>query len=263
MKIAKLLALAIVAVIAVALLPGPARGAVEDDPLVIPVKPAKLTPLKKEAVARIEASASELDKLNDTVWAAAEVALEEYASSDALASYLERNGFRVERGVAGLPTSFVGLFGSGEPVIGFLAEYDALPGLSQQAVSVKKPVVPGGPGHGCGHNVFGTATVAEVSWLTPTTSLSIASKPLGTPGHHWSMTACGGMSIGHKALRKAAEVMSASCLDLLAQPQTIAAMREEWKKDTKGREYKSPLPPDLQPRVVPRRPAAAGEGGPR
>ncbi len=430
--------------------------------------------------------------------------MEEYRSSAALASYLECSGFKVERGAAGLPTAFIGVFGSGEPVIGFLAEYDALPGLSQQAVSVQKPVREGAPGHGCGHNLYGTATaaaavavkdvmarhrikgtlkvfgcpaeetvegkvfmartgvfdglscclqwhpggdnqvplgssnalnqfeveffgktahaagdawhgrsaldaveltdvglnflrehlqptarihyvildggrapnvvpdharawyyvrdldretveknyervlkviegaalmtettykiyfksgvhemlanrvgdevvyanllavgapvftgeeqafakeiqknsgveekglsakiepfklperswgdgstdVAEVSWLTPTTSLVVASTPLGVPGHHWSTAACAGTTIGAKAVLTAAKVLSASCLDILTQPQLLPKMREEWQADRHGREYKSPLPAGLAPRVVPEKKAPAAD----
>jgi len=473
--------------------------AAEDvNPLLIKVEPAKLTPLKKEALAWVDAAMPELSKLNDEIWRAAEVAMEEYRSSEVLASYLERSGFKVEMGVAGLPTAFVGTYGSGQPVIGFLAEYDALPGLSQEVAAVKKPIIEGAPGHGCGHNIFGVASVAsavaakavmashniggtlkvfgcpaeetvegkvfmvragvfddlscciqwhpssdndvslassnalnqfeveffgrtahaagdpwhgrsaldgieltdiglnflrehlqptarlhyvvlegggapnvvpdharawyyvrdidresvekdyervlkviegaalmtettykihfksgvhetlpnraagevvyanlllvgapvfteeeqafakeiqknigieqkglstkiepfslpekswgsgstdvaEVSWLTPTTSLGVASSPIGTPGHNWAIVACGGTSIGHKCLAVAAKVMAASCLDFLAQPETIQKMREEWTARKKGREYKSPLPVDLPPRVVPRK----------
>ncbi len=464
----------------------------------IAVAPAKLTPLKKAAFAWIDANVPELAALSDEIWRLAEIAMEEYRSAEALASYLEKMGFRVERGVAGLPTAFVGICGSGEPVVGILAEYDALPGLSQHPVSVQKPVEKGDPGHGCGHNVFGVASiaaavaakdvmsrngikgtlkvfgcpaeetvegkvfmaregvfeglsccvqwhpgtendvpldssnalnqfeveffgktahsagdpwhgrsaldaveladiglnflrehlqptarihyviqdgggapnvvpayarawyyvrdidresvekdyervlkvidgaarmtettykirfksgvhemlpnragnevvyanlllvggppfdeeeqsfakdiqkncgvepkglstkieplaypqrswgsgstdVAEVSWLTPTTSLGIAFKPIGTPGHHWSAVASAGMSIGHKAVATAAKVMAASCLDFLTQPQVVQKMREEWTEKKKGREYKSPLPPDLSPRVVPQK----------
>jgi aminobenzoyl-glutamate utilization protein B len=470
----------------------------DQNPLEIKVKPAQLSPFKKEALAWVDIAMPELVKLNDEIWQAAEVALEEYRSSEALASYLEKTGFSVEKGVAGLPTAFLAVYGSGQPVIGFLAEYDALPGLSQEAASDKKPVQDGGPGHGCGHNIFGVASaaaaaavkdviarhglagtlkvfgcpaeetvegkvfmaragvfdglslciqwhpddennvslsssnalnqfeleffgttahaagdpwhgrsaldaieltdvglnflrehlqptarihyvivdgggapnvvpdyarawyyvrdidresvernyervlkviegaakmtettykirfksgvhetltnrvgsevvyanlllvgapsfteeeqkfakeiqknvgveqkglstriepfalpekswgsgstdVAEVSWLTPTTSLGIAFKPLGTPGHHWSAVACSGMSIGHKCLAAAAKVMAASCLDFLAQPEIIQKMRTEWTADKKGREYKSPLPPDLQPSVKARK----------
>jgi len=473
-------------------------AAEEANPLLIKVKPAKLTPLKKEALAWVDAAMPELIKLNDEIWQNAEVAMEEYRSSEALASYLEKAGFKVEMGVAGLPTAFVGTSGSGQPVIGFLAEYDALPGLSQEATPGKKPAKEGAPGHGCGHNIFGVASVAsavaakdvmarhnipgtlkvfgcpaeetvegkvfmaragvfnglsmciqwhpsdendvslessnalnqfeveffgqtahaagdpwhgrsaldgieltnvglnylrehlqptarlhyvivegggapnvvpdharawyyvrdidresvekdyervlkviegaarmtdttykihfksgvhetlanraggevvyanlllvgvpvfteeeqafakeiqknlgveqkglstkidpfllpekswgsgstdvaEVSWLTPTTSLGVTFTPQGTPGHHWSAVACAGMSIGHKCLAVAAKVMAASCLDFLAQPETIQKMREELTARKKGREYKSPLPADLEPRVVPRK----------
>ena len=473
-------------------------AAKEVNPLLIKVKPAKLTPPKKEALAWVDAAMPELAKLNDEIWQNAEVAMEEYRSAEALTSYLERAGFRVEKGTAGLPTAFVGTYGSGQPVIGFLAEYDALPGLSQEAATVQKPLVMGAPGHGCGHNIFGVASVAsavavkevmalhniagtlkvfgcpaeetvegkvfmaragvfdglslciqwhpgdensvslgssnalnqfeveffgrtahsagdpwhgrsaldgieltdvglnflrehlqptarihyvildgggapnvvpdharawyyvrdldresvekdyervlqviegaakmsgttykihfqsgvhetlanraggevvysnlllvgapafsgdeqtfakeiqknlgleekglttkvepfslperswgsgstdvaEVSWLTPTTDLGVAFTPLGTPGHHWSAVACSGMSIGHKCLAVAAKVMAASCLDFLAQPEVVNKMREEWAARKKGREYKSPLPSDLQPRTVPRK----------
>jgi aminobenzoyl-glutamate utilization protein B len=475
----------------------------EVNPLLIKVKPAKLTPLKKEALVWVDGAMPELTSLNDEIWRNAEVALDEYRSADALASYLERAGFKVEKEVGGLPTAFVGTFGSGQPVIGFLAEYDALPGLSQETATTRKPLREGAPGHGCGHNIFGVASiasavavkdvmarhgisgtlkvfgcpaeetvegkvfmaregvfdglslciqwhpsddngvslgssnalnqfeveffgqtahaagdpwhgrsaldgieltdiglnflrehlrptarihyvvlegggapnvvpdharawyyvrdldresvekdyervlqvidgaakmsgttykvhfksgvhetlanraggevvysnlllvgapafteeeqafakeiqknlgleekglskniepfslperswgggstdVAEVSWLTPTTALGVAFKPLGTPGHHWAAVACGGMSIGHKCLAVAAKVMAASGLDFLTQPETIRKMREEWTARKKGREYKSPLPADLKPRVLPRKEEKAG-----
>lgn len=464
----------------------------EENPLLIKVKPAKLTKFKEYAFQWIDSHKEELCKLSDSIWSYAEVAMEEFKSSEILASFLERNGFKVERGVSGLPTAFVAVFGSGEPVIGILAEYDALPGLSQDAVPYKKPLKEGGAGHGCGHNLFGVAStatavalkevmekykingtiklfgcpaeetiigkvfmaregvfdglscciqwhpgsknavslepssamnqfeveffgksahsagdpwngrsaldaieltdiginflrehlkptarihyvildggkapnvvpdyarawyyvrdinresveknyqwvlniiegaskmtdtkykirfisgvhefltnktggeivysnlllvgpppfneeeqkfakeiqrwmgleekgletaiepfsypqrslgggstdVAEVSWLTPTTTLEIACKPAGTPGHHWSTVACGGMSIGHKCLITAAKVMAGTGIDLLTKPELIKKMREEWMKKRKGREYKSPLPPDLKP----------------
>jgi aminobenzoyl-glutamate utilization protein B len=136
-------------------------AAEEVNPLLIKVKPAKLTPLKKEALAWVDAAMPELAKLSDDIWRNAEVALDEHRSADALASYLESAGFKVEKGVGGLPTAFVGTFGSGQPVIGFLAEYDALPGLSQEAATTKKPLREGAPGHGCGHNIFGVGTVAS------------------------------------------------------------------------------------------------------
>ena len=482
---------------------GAARAAQDISPLQIKVKPAKLTPLKSEVFAWVDTAMPELSRLSDEIWRSAEVAMAEYRSSEALAAYLEKSGFKVERGVAGMPTAFVGVYGTGEPVIGFLAEYDALPGLSQEAVASQKPASAGAPGHGCGHNIFGVASaasavaakdlmfrhkipgtlkvfgcpaeetlegkvfmaragvfdglsgciqwhpsdetgvslessnalnqfeveffgrtahsagdpwngrsaldgieltdiglnflrehlkptarlhyvivdgggapnvvpdharawyyvrdidresvekdyervlqvidgaakmsgttykihfksgvhetlanraggevvyanlllvgapafseedqafareiqknvgveekglstkiepfslpekswgsgstdVAEVSWLTPTTSLGVASTALGAPGHHWSEVACAGTPIAHKCLAVAAKVMAASALDFLTQPQTIQKMREEWTARKKGREYKSPLPPDLQPRLVPRKEGKTG-----
>src|SRR5438067_5201955 len=78
-----------------------------------------------------------------------------------MADLLEKEGFKVTRDVGGMPTSFVATAGSGSPAVGILAEYDALPGLSQQAGEAKKdPRTPDAPGHGCGHNLLGTSAVA-------------------------------------------------------------------------------------------------------
>ena len=69
-------------------------------------------------------------------------------------------GFRVDEGVAGMPTAFVATWGSGKPVIGIMGEFDALPGLSQESVPEQKARVAGAPGHGCGHNLLGVASLA-------------------------------------------------------------------------------------------------------
>jgi aminobenzoyl-glutamate utilization protein B len=95
------------------------------------------------------------------IWETPETALSETKSSKALAAELEKEGFKVEWGVGGEPTAFVATAGSGKPVVGLLAEYDALPGLSQAAgVAKKQALVENGPGHGCGHNLLGTAATA-------------------------------------------------------------------------------------------------------
>jgi aminobenzoyl-glutamate utilization protein B len=100
-------------------------------------------------------------KISDAIWEYAELGLQEFKSSKLLADTLEQAGFRVERGLAGMPTCFVATYGSGKPVIGLLGEFDALPMLSQKArVAKKDPVVEGAPGHGCGHNQMCTATAA-------------------------------------------------------------------------------------------------------
>src|SRR4029079_5312314 len=95
------------------------------------------------------------------IWDTPETGLKETRSSAALIQILEKEGFQVTRGVGGEPTAFVATAGSGSPVIVLRAEYDALPGLSQAAGTAKKQAVTeGAPGHGCGHNLLGTASVA-------------------------------------------------------------------------------------------------------
>jgi aminobenzoyl-glutamate utilization protein B len=114
---------------------------------------------KQSITGIIEARQAELIKLSDQVWAFAETALAETKSSKLLADYAEKNGFKVERGVAQMPTAFIASYGSGKPIIGILGEFDALPGLSQKAQTVKEALETGAPGHGCGHNMFGVASL--------------------------------------------------------------------------------------------------------
>lgn len=114
---------------------------------------------KEEAVASIEKHKAELTNLSDQIWRFAETALRETRSSKALADYAEKQGFEVKRGVVGMPTAFVASYGQGRPIIGVLGEYDALPGISQKAQPVKEALEAGSAGHGCGHNLFGTASL--------------------------------------------------------------------------------------------------------
>ncbi len=114
---------------------------------------------KDEAAASIEKHRGELVSLSDQIWAFAETALREKKSAKLLADYAEQQGFRVERGVAGMPTAFIASYGEGSPVIGILGEYDALPGISQKASPVKEPLEAGAGGQGCGHNLFGAASM--------------------------------------------------------------------------------------------------------
>ena len=101
-----------------------------------------------------------LDSVSKAIHAFAEPGYQEYRSSALLISVLEDNGFRVEKGVAGIPTAFIATYGEGKPIIGVLAEYDALPGLSQAAVPYRQPMEEEGSGHGCGHNLLGTGSLA-------------------------------------------------------------------------------------------------------
>ncbi len=93
------------------------------------------------------------------VWEFAEVGLKEYKSAELLAKACRDEGFAVEMGIAGMPTAFVARFGKGKPVVGFLAEYDALPGLSQTVSLFQEPLEAGKPGHGCGHNLLGAGAL--------------------------------------------------------------------------------------------------------
>lgn len=119
----------------------------------------KVSANKKQVLSSIEKHASKLIETSDKIWAHAEIAFQETESYQELANLAEANGFKVERGVAEIPTAFVATYGSGSPVIGILGEFDALPGLSQKAVPHKDPLMEGKPGHGCGHNLFGTASL--------------------------------------------------------------------------------------------------------
>ncbi|MBS1488368.1 MAG: amidohydrolase [Bacteroidetes bacterium] len=118
------------------------------------------------------------------IWQLAEMGYLEEKSSTLLREKLRGNGFAIQVGVAEIPTAFVATYGSGKPVVGILAEFDALPGLSQDSVPYKKPIREGAPGHGCGHNLFGTASVAAgitlKNWLQKN-NLSGTVKVFGTP----------------------------------------------------------------------------------
>ncbi|WP_455170370.1 amidohydrolase [Aegicerativicinus sediminis] len=119
----------------------------------------KINNSKKSVIASVENHKSKLINISDEIWSLAETAFEENQSSKVLSDYAESQGFKVERGVANEPTAFVATYGSGKPVIGILGEFDALPGLSQKTVPTKNPVADGEPGHGCGHNLFGAASL--------------------------------------------------------------------------------------------------------
>ncbi len=115
--------------------------------------------LKQTALDWIDLYQEEFSQAADRLWEFPELAMEEYKSSALLIGILEKNGFVVEKGVAGIPTAFVATYGSGHPVIGFNAEYDCLPGLSQKVGAKQDPVQAGAPGHGCGHNLLGVGAI--------------------------------------------------------------------------------------------------------
>ena len=127
--------------------------------ITLSVSAQKLSKNKQAVIASVEKHEKELIRISDEIWSIAETAFEETQSAEILASYAEKNGFTVDRGVAGMPTAFVATYGSGSPVISVLGEFDALPGLSQKTEPTKNPLNEGEPGHGCGHNMFGAASL--------------------------------------------------------------------------------------------------------
>ena len=120
-----------------------------------------MTEEKRRAVAAIEEKAELIARTADSIWGFAELSLQEERSAALYCKTLEDEGFTVERGACGIPTAFSASFGTGRPVIGILAEYDALSGLSQKGGSlIREELVPGGCGHGCGHNLLGAGAMA-------------------------------------------------------------------------------------------------------
>ncbi|MDE2334459.1 MAG: amidohydrolase [Rhodospirillales bacterium] len=118
----------------------------------------------------VEAKRGDYTRLSDQVWDTPELNFLETRSLAAHVAQLEREGFRVQTGIAGIPTAVVGEAGEAGPVIAILGEYDALPGLSQEAgVAEHRPLHQGGVGHGCGHNLLGAgamlAAAAVKDWL--------------------------------------------------------------------------------------------------
>ena len=116
--------------------------------------------IKTQALQDLQARYADYRQVALSIWGFAEVGYKEAKSSALLQKTLKDNGFTVQAGVADIPTAFVATYGSGKPVIGILAEFDALPGLAQQATTAKTPIAGQDAGHGCGHNLFGTASVA-------------------------------------------------------------------------------------------------------
>ena len=181
----------------------------------------KVSANKKQVVSTVDNQAPKLTDISDKIWAHAEIAFQETESHKLLADYAEANGFTVERGVAEIPTAFVATYGSGKPVIGILGEFDALPGISQKAVPNKDPLKEGEPGHGCGHNLFGTASLGAaiaIKELIEQGKLKGTIKFFGTPaeekffGKLWMIRA---------GLFKDVDV----CMDWHPGPETKAAVQ--------------------------------------
>ncbi|MEQ9402894.1 MAG: M20 family metallopeptidase [Cyclobacteriaceae bacterium] len=139
---------------------------------------------KEKIIQNLDAQQVKYSKIAAEIWNLAEVGYQEVKSSALLKEALVAEGFKVEEGVAGIPTAFVAEYGSGLPVIAILAEFDALPGISQKAIPSPEPVIEGGAGHACGHHLFGTASVAagiEVKKWLENSKKSGTIRVYGTP----------------------------------------------------------------------------------
>lgn len=115
---------------------------------------------KQEIITFLDARESDYAEVAHNIWDLAEVGYQEYESADLLISLLEKEGFNIEKGVAGIPTAFVATYGDGGPVIGLMGEYDALPGITQTNAPVEERIDGKRAGHACGHHLFGTGSVA-------------------------------------------------------------------------------------------------------
>ena len=147
-------------------------------------KPSGVETLKKQAIADIQLNYEEYRQTAQSIWNFAELGYKEEKSSALLQKTLSDNGFSVTKGVAGIPTAFVATYGSGEPVIAILAEYDALPGLAQEAVPEKMTIPNKSAGHACGHHLFGTASAAagiEIKKLIEQKKISGTIRVIGCP----------------------------------------------------------------------------------
>lgn len=118
-----------------------------------------LKTIKKEIQQSIEKQKINLIESSDAIWEFAETSLVEFESSKTLMDYARKNGFDVKPGVAGIKTAFTASYGEGKPIIGILGEFDANAGISQKRQPTREPRIMGAAGHGCGHNLFGTASL--------------------------------------------------------------------------------------------------------
>jgi aminobenzoyl-glutamate utilization protein B len=118
-----------------------------------------ISPNKTYIIQSVDKHQQELISISDRIWVYAETALRENKSAKELADYAEAQGFKVKRGVAGMPTAFTAEYGMGKPIIGIMGEFDALPGISQKAQPTKEALEQGAAGHGCGHNLFGAGSL--------------------------------------------------------------------------------------------------------
>lgn len=142
-------------------------------------------PLKRQVIAQVDSIEAVIEEMATKLWEYSEVSLYETRSAALLISKLKEAGFEIETNVAGMPTAFVATYGEGSPVVGILAEYDALPGVGNEPVPERKARADGvTSGHGCGHNIFGAASVGgaiALKQLVEKENIKGTLKLFGTP----------------------------------------------------------------------------------
>ncbi len=125
---------------------------------------------KTQLIKQLDQQSEKYGNIAHQIWGFAEMGYQEFKSTKLLQETLKAEGFSIEAGVADMPTAFVASWGSGKPIIGILAEFDALPGLAQEAIPERKAIEGGKAGHACGHHLFGTgstaAAIAVKNWLS-------------------------------------------------------------------------------------------------
>jgi aminobenzoyl-glutamate utilization protein B len=181
----------------------------------------------------VEAHRDDLAAMADQVWAVPELLYGEFASCAAHTEMLHRKGFRVTEAVVGIPTAVMGEAGSGGPVIAILGEYDALPGLSQVAgIAEPRPVVEGGNGHGCGHNLLGAAALlaacAIKDWLAATGTLGRV-RYYGCPAEEGGAAKAFMVRDGAFADVDAAITWHPDCFTRVDDPESLANTRMDFE----------------------------------
>ncbi len=178
---------------------------------------------KEMALNYIQEQKNVFISVSDDLWGYGELAFKEYQSSKRLIEVLESEGFKIESGLAGIPTAFRASYGKGRPVIGILGEFDALEGLSQEGgVAVRRPLTEGGSGHGCGHNCLGSGALAGA--IGAKKYLENHPKIPGT-------------------------VIYFGCPGEEGKSGKAFMAREEFEKRLNGEKYQSPLHPDEMPKL--------------
>lgn len=176
----------------------------------------------------LDEKAEFLYRFSDDIWAHPETAFTEFHAAERYCAVLRSEGFAVTEGLAGIPTAFSGRFGSGRPVIGILAEFDALSGLSQEGGLTEQRSAGGDCGHGCGHNLLGMAA----------------------PGHSWQTVTQGVMPLAHKMTLYAAKSLAALGAELMVNAGLLAQAKQEHRRLVGPEGYVCPIPQGVRPRSM-------------